>query len=280
MFSFNQYFFQDQNYTCCKETMRKIQELSKKWLLIKPENIYRMFIAEGLISDKKAYIESEKSFTKAVIATYLVYGDARGRNNLGSGSNLFPLWKLAKLSSVFENIFTIESLKEMFYSQQAALSRSLKVQKKPVFTLLENTEKIQNSLLTNNQFSRKTIEIVRFPSISQISKSNNSFFNSESFLKFFFSMGFTETNVYWKKKLVNQILNLGNFEVAESVNLQTNQVTTQPSQKKMNTKKYVFSQNFYNILLEKFNFKGNVPAGLLYSWGSNEFKSTTHSVHF
>lgn len=114
---FIQAFYIDNDYSVCKEILYKIKEHLKMYLFFKFENLSLVNLLEGLLTERKNYIECEEFFSKCLIFSLLVFGDPRGRGNSGNPFMLFPLWKIARQTCILENSLTNENFKEMFHSQ-------------------------------------------------------------------------------------------------------------------------------------------------------------------
>ena len=69
---------------------------------------------EGMLEEN--YFLSEKYFSISIMLTLLSYGEPRGKHNDSHGFMMFPLWKVARKASFFEDSFINENFKEMFHA--------------------------------------------------------------------------------------------------------------------------------------------------------------------
>ena len=75
------------------------------------------------VSDKSNhFIKSEQHLSKSLIYSLFAFGDMRSCRNRSHPFIMLPLYKLAKLTCVFENPMTNEYFKEMFHSMEEHLN--------------------------------------------------------------------------------------------------------------------------------------------------------------
>jgi hypothetical protein len=110
-------FFIENDISTCKEILYKIKENTKSLLYQKFEWLSVINLLEGLIVERKNYIECEEFYSKCLIYGLLLFGEPRGKGNYGNNFLLFPLWKIARQTCILENSLTNENFKEMFHSQ-------------------------------------------------------------------------------------------------------------------------------------------------------------------
>jgi hypothetical protein len=110
-------FYLENDIVMCKEIIYKIKDLMKNLLCYKLELLATLNLLEGLVIERKNYIECEEFYSKSLIYSLLTFGDPRGRGNFGNNFLLFPLWKIARQTCILENSLTNESFKEMFHCQ-------------------------------------------------------------------------------------------------------------------------------------------------------------------
>ena len=99
-----------------KQIIKEIESLlsQKCFFDISNELTAVINLIEGLAEE--GYLKSEEYYSRCLILTLLSYGDARGRHNDSNGFALFPLWKIARKTSILDNSIVInENFKEMFH---------------------------------------------------------------------------------------------------------------------------------------------------------------------
>jgi len=98
----------------------------------RPEQIAFLNLIDGLLTEKKNYIESEEMYSKCIVYSLYLFGDPRGRGNYGNNFLLFPLWKISRQTCMLENSLINENFKEMFHSQEYIFRNSFDMNSNPL----------------------------------------------------------------------------------------------------------------------------------------------------
>ena len=160
---FLQEFFIESNFNNSKEQLYRIKDWMKTHNFYQPEQLAIINLLEGMITEKKNYVESEEFFTKSIIFSLLIYGDPRGRGNNGSIFLLYPVWKICRQSCILENFLIHENFKELFYAQDNQIK-----------TLMENIYKI-NKIENEIKLNEIKIENIKPQNISKLDSIKSNF---------------------------------------------------------------------------------------------------------
>lgn len=115
LFYFSLFIEKDLNKS--KDFLYSIKEYYKKSHFFVMEHLSLFKLLEGILIEKQNYINSENFYSSFSVILLYIKGDPRGKGSYSDPLLLFPLWKLARQTSILEEDFGIsENFKEMFYS--------------------------------------------------------------------------------------------------------------------------------------------------------------------
>ena len=248
------------------------------------------------------YFGSEKFFSRSLIFSLLEHGDPRGRNCDGDGFMLFPMWKIARKTSILDSnsVDASENFKEMFHSQDFFYKKNAKKKNLFNFSLvstrknkkinvcdsvnfanediderpsLSGGDSSEYAFDDKNNFSNEVIDIesiptITFPPISDIKAKNgiDTFFKSNKFITFLFK----QLSRYISSPLHNTI------SLSELITMKL--VTSSVDVVNSNTKKRktTLSHFVYDELMEQLSFKKNAMNGLIVAFGNNSHNQTAN----
>jgi hypothetical protein len=302
-------FLIELDYNLCKEILNKIRESLKLLFKYNLELLAVVNLLEGLITERKNYIECEQSYSKCLIFSMLNYGDPRGRGCFGNSFMLFPLWKVGRQTCILENLLTSENFREMFYCQDYIFKNMVTTTQ--VNNFFDNTVNYARETVTNNkpnlnmsdihfedddinEYAQKENYILEnnflnlvkskyfaFPSISDVKTSYAGFFYSEGFVTFLVKnmLLFTNlnTNLYDEDLLTKLRLNFNSVGANATVDASVSKMTIMTETQK-SRKGNIFSTYMYDYLLDKLNYKKSAPGNIVLSWGANRHNETSHNV--
>jgi hypothetical protein len=299
-------FLIDIDYNLCKEILYKIKESIKMLFSYNFDLLAVVNMLEGLITERKNYIECEAFYSKCLIFSMLLYGDPRGRGCFGNTFMIFPLWKVGRQTCVLENLLTSENFREMFYCQDYMFKNAITMATINNFydnTVSYNKETInrKNVNLSDinfedddiNEYSIKEIYILEnnffnffknkyfaFPSISDVKTSYAGFFYSEGFVTFLVKnmlmFSNSSQNLFDDSLLIKLRLYFSDINSTSDLSNKSVIATDTYKARKGN----IFSTYMYDFLLDRLNYKKSAPGHIVLSWGLNRHNETTHNVFY
>jgi len=193
-------YFVENDYSLCKEILFKVKENLKNLISYNLELMAIINLIEGLIVEKKNYIESEEYYSKCLIFSLFLHGDPRGRGNFGNNFMLFPLWKIARQTCILENPLTNENFKEMFHCQDFSFKLSMDYSGNGSVSGVTATPNVHY----NNLYDENLNYAMR-KDIFKKNKRNRSYFKK------------LETNQTTRKNLETSIVNISEIEFDQNI---------------------------------------------------------------
>ena len=110
-------FFVEKEGSKGKDFLSSIKEIIKNKQTNSIYDLSMMKLFEGFISEKHNYVESEYYYSSSLVLMLYLYGDPRGKGNFGNAIMYFPLWKIARQTTILEDFHISEYFKELFHCQ-------------------------------------------------------------------------------------------------------------------------------------------------------------------
>lgn len=243
------------------------------------------------------YFKSEQFFSRSLIFALLEHGDPRGRNCDGDGFMLFPMWKVARKTSMLDSnsVDASENFKEMFHSQDYFYKKNSKCKNSFNYQLVSTRKNKKINVCDSVNFSnedidergdiseytlddkrnfsnelidRETIPTITFPQISDMKgkKGIDNFFRSNTFIIFLFK----QLSRYISSSLHNTI------PLSELIAMKLVNSSVDVTNKNNKKRKAPLSDYIYDELMEQLSFKKNAMDGLVVAFGNNSHNQTAN----
>ena len=116
LLSFVHFFFFEEDFQEAKDIILKIKdEVKNNLYYVNQEIISIISLFEGMIIEKKSFLECSEYYYQALIHSLILFGDPRGKYCNNNISQSVFIWKVSKQTNLLENITISENFKEMFH---------------------------------------------------------------------------------------------------------------------------------------------------------------------
>ena len=203
-YTFINYYYFDNNQSELQKTLSDIKEIClNRNYKFNYQELAIINLMEGMLEEN--YFLSEKYFSISIMLILLSYGEPRGKNNDSHGFMMFPLWKVARKASFFEDSFINENFKEMFhaleYNEINKNSKKLNFEKQ-IYDFQKHVKKnIEILFMSFVQKSNKNSQINESMDIDERSFFENFLLHTEK------NIQLSESNFNYENTEINSIKN-------------------------------------------------------------------------
>ena len=258
LFKIFKYIFFKKDIRSAKELLYVLKNNFKQQYLFTFSQCSLLAFIEALTQEK--FLDNEEFYSKALVFSLFNLGDVRCNNCNGHQYMLLPLYMLCKITGYAENPDTNEYFKEMFRCLVYKISEKLKVK--------ELNEKIRKLVFFD------------FPSVSDLKKKTNDFFNDGDFLVFLMNSVlnfiYEGDNYFVDNDYISyNKINFKITEIKKGINFDTPWLDKDKNKDNIN-KKNEKKKFIYEELLDKLSYLKYGPSNILISFGKNNFNQTSH----
>jgi alpha-tubulin suppressor-like RCC1 family protein len=109
-------FFNDSEFAKHKEVIQKLDALLNASVHIPAEIVVAIYVWKAMIQERNVLAEAEQSYVTALMLMTKLYGDPRGRGNIGVPWQMLAAWKIGEIARQEERFLDAQAADEHFDS--------------------------------------------------------------------------------------------------------------------------------------------------------------------